>query len=336
MEIFSTDWILKNIYLRGDEMQLLINGSDVAKRAGNFIRSDNVDGLAMSFSFDVAFNKNDKYLPDLAINPGDKVVFVNGPKAVFAGIIVDESRGLYERSYTAYDYGWYLNKNEVIVQFRSMAADAAIQKLCDDFKIPVGSIAPMQTKITKIYNGDTLSDCFRDIIRQVEVDQAKSFRMEVREGKLYIEPYSDLIIKASFKPASNLAPFDSTIAPANEHETRSIEDMHNAVKVVSAVEESVQIIAEASDAVSMEQFGTLQKVEHIDGKNSAQAANIAKNLLLEANKIGKGKTVTLLGDDTVRSGRILDYQGKAFLVRSCTHYYNGTSHTMDLELEEVS
>lgn len=323
--------------MRGDDMKLLLNGTDITKRSGNFTRSDNVDGLAMSFSFETAFNEKDKYMPKMPIAPGDKVIFLNDAgKAVFSGMIVDENYyGEYIHTYTAYDYGWHLNKNEVIVQFRELSADAAIQKLCGDFGIPVGKIAPMPTKISKIYNGDVLSDCIKDIIKQAEADLAKSFRMEVRENKLYIEPYSDLIIKASFKPAGNLAAFDPTKVPADEQGHRSIADMVNSVKIVSADEKTAKIIAEAKDAAGIAKYGILQKVQRETDKNSAQAGNIAKNLLLELNKVAAGKSVTLLGDDNVRSGRILSYQGAACLVKSCSHKYDGATHTMQLELEAV-
>lgn len=318
-------------------MKLLLNGIDVTNRSGSIVRSDDVDGLAMSLSFDLAFNEGDRYMPKLNIAPGDKVVLKNNSgKAVFSGIIVEESSyGSYIHSYISYDYGWYLNKNEVVVQFREMAADAAIKKLCGDFNIPIGYIAPMPTKISKIYNGEVLSDCLADIIRQVEEDIAKNFRMEIRENRLYVELYSNLVVKVSFKLAENLAPFDQTKVPADERCWKSIADMANTVKVVSSGEQTSQVIAEASDSAAIKKYGMMQKVQRETDRNSAQAGNMAKNILLERNRVGGGKTVTLLGDDNVRSGRILNYQGNAYLIRSCSHSYDKGMHTMTLDLEAV-
>lgn len=318
-------------------MKLLINGTDITKRAGNFTRSDHVDGLAMSFCFDVAYNKDDRYWPKEELAAGDKVIFVNNSgKIVFSGQITDINQNeRHVKSYTAYDYGWNLNKNSVVVQFRKMAASDAIIKLCSDYGIPIGTICSIPTKISKIYNGDVLSDCIRDIIKQAEADQARSYRMEVRDNKFYVEPYSDLVIRASFKPASNVAAFDPTKYPADERVSESIADMANTIKVVSASEQSMQILGSAQDGPSIAKYGMLQKVEQTEQKNSAQAGNIAKNLLLELNKVTKTKTVRLLGDDAVRSGRILDYQGKAYLVTDCTHSYHGATHTMELALEAV-
>jgi len=316
-------------------MQLLINGIDVTKRAGNFTRSDNLDGLAMSFTFDVAFNYDDKYWPNMEIGAGDKVVFAN-KDVVFSGIVTDVSQNeQHIKSYTAYDYGWYLNKNEVVVQFRKMTASDAITKLCNDYGIPVGKICSIPTKISKVYHGDTLSDCIKDIIAQAEADQARSYRLEVRKNKLYVEPYSDLVIKASFKPAGNIAAFDPMQYPADEMASESIADMANTIKVVSASEQSMQILGGAQDGASIAKYGMLQKVEYAEQKDSAQAGNIAENRLLELNKVTRTKTARFLGDDAVRSGRVVNYQGAAYLVISCTHNYTGTTHTMDLTLEAV-
>ena len=122
------------------------------------------------------------------------------------------------------------------------------------------------------------------------------------------------MIKASFKPASNIAAFDPANYPADEMESESIIDIANTIKVVSASEKSVQIFGTAQDSASIEKYGMLQKVEQAEQKDSAQAGNIAKNLLLELNKVTKTKKVKLLGDNAVRSGRILNYQGAAYLI----------------------
>ena len=323
--------------MQGDKMKLLIDGKDETKRAGSFVRSDNVDGLAMSFSFDIAINEIDKYWPKAEIKTGDKVAFFNDAgKAVFSGMITDISQNdQYCKSFTAYDYGWNLNKNEVLVQFRNMNADAAIKKLCGDFKIPVGAICSIPTKISKIYPGDLLSDCIRDILKQAEADTAKSYRMEVRENKLFIEAYNDLVIKTTFKPASNLAQFDPTKYPASVGYEESIADLANSIQVTSEEEQSVRVLAKAQDTASIARYGVLQKVEHVTSKDSAQAGNIAKNLLLENNQVKKACNATFLGDDAVRSGRIISYHGKMHLVKSCTHYYKNGMHTMELTLEAV-
>ncbi len=167
-------------------------------------------------------------------------------------------------------------------------------------------------KISKIYNGDTLSDCIKDIIKQSETDQGKSYRLEVRENKLYVEPYSDLVIKASFKPASNIAAFDPANYPADEMESESIADMANTIKVVSASEKSVQILGAAQDPAKRCKIRHAAKGGAGRAKRQRSGRESRKKIfLLELNKVTKTKTVKLLGDDTVRSGRIFKLSGRS-------------------------
>lgn len=315
-------------------MNIFVNGKDISSRTGSPSRSDDVDGLSQSFSFVVAFNPNDRYFPNLDLNCGDKVVVSNNGKEIFKGTITDESRnGLFERTYTAHDNGWYLNKNEVVAQIKDMTADSAIKKLCDEFGIGT-DICSMPTKINQIYDGTVLSDAIKDIVDKVSSDQAKSYRMEIVGDKLKISEYKNMIVKPSFKMASNVAPTDPTKAPAQNTVTKSIQDMANTVKVISSAEKSTTVEASAKDDKAIAKYGTLQKVVKRTDADKAQAGNIAKNTLLELNKVTEGKSVKLLGDDVVRSGRIIQMDGKYYLVTSCTHDYMPV-HTMSLELEVV-
>ena len=75
----------------------------------------------------------------------------------------------------------------------------------------------------------------------------------------------------------------------------------------------------------------------VAGKGPSQ---IAKTLLSDLNKVKKSFNVTLFGNDIVRSGRILvfnqpliDLVGR-YLVKNCSHSYNGKTHLMQLDLEE--
>lgn len=313
---------------------------EMTKYTGNYSRCDNIDSLGMEFSFDLAANYQEKYWPKELPEVGDKLIFENNEQNVFEGIITDESKnGFFSRNYKAYDYGFYLNKNEVIAQFNGMAGDAAIKKLCGDFNIPIGNIASIPTAIKKIYSGEVLSDCIRDILNQATDDSGQQYRLEVREGKLFIEKYTDLIVEAKYQPASNIASFNATVVPADVSGGKSMAEMKNIIKIVSSSEKDALVVAEARDDKGIGKFGMLQKVEFVDDKNSAQAGNIAKNQLAELNKIVQSQSVVLLGDDVVRSGRILAFNQPElemtgqFLVANCTHHYTKAGHTMALELE---
>lgn len=315
---------------------------DISNITGGYQRSENSDGLGEEFSFSLALNKKDKYWPRLEIDVGDKILFQNSGITVFTGMIVeDDTADNLTHSIKAYDYGFILNKSQVNVQFRKMAADKAIEKLCSDFGISIGSICSMPTLIDKIYSGDMVSDCLNNIISQVSADTGLEYRMEVRVNKLYIEVLTDLVITAVYKGASNIAPFDVTTEPASLQKNRSIVDMRNSVKIVSSDENSTSVIGEAKDDEAISKFGLLQQIESASENDGSQAKNQAKNRLVELNKIKNEISVRLMGDDNVRAGRILEFNQEEesligrYKVINASHTYYNNNHYMDLTLEVI-
>lgn len=113
----------------------------------------------------------------------------------------------------------------------------------------------------------------------------------------------------------------------------------NDVVITSSNENSARIIAQVNDLTNISKYGLLQDIYNIDNKDISQARNIAKNKLAELNKIIEDNSVELLGNDDVRSGRILEFNEPItgligrYLVKECIHTYNNSIHKMQLQLE---
>lgn len=325
-------------------LTLIKNGQvkDITNYSGSYSRSDNMDSLGQEFIFSLAQNPNDKLFPSVTPTVGDGIKFENENKVVFAGIVITEEwEGKTTRTYTAYDFGFYLGKSQVKKQFKKMDADAAIKKLCSEMGIPVGTIASMPTKISKIYSGETLSDVIKDIVEQVEADNGKEYRMELSlENKLDIVEWKNLTVSPSFQSAANIAPFNPVKYPGNISGKNSIEEMKNYIIVNSQTEKETSVQSVAKDMESIKKYGLLQQVEDGSDKNEAQGRNAAKNRLKELNKVTSTCTVELLGSDVVRSGRIIaldlpecNLKGD-YLVKNCAHSYN-PFHTMRIEVVSI-
>ena len=319
-----------------------INGVwvDVTGVSGNYTRSDNVDSLGMSFNFSLLNNPLDKKFNRFEIPIGSKVVLSNNGVNIFSGIITSYDRSsFYNYSYKAYDYGFYLNKSEAMIQFNNISVSDAITRLCKENDIPVGSVTSITTNVSKIYNGDKISDIIKDLLKLGSDELGTKYRLEVRDNKLYIDKYEDLVVTAYYKPARNVGGFNPASYPGSFNSVYSIEEMATRVLIVSSSEKNSTIRATAEDSGNIAKYGLLTKVEKLDDKNKSQAMNIAKTKLKELNKVKRSFKITLYGDDKVRSGRMLVFNQPdinlvgAFLVINCTHKYNGRSHTMDLDLE---
>lgn len=305
---------------------------DLTANTGNYSLSDHIDQLSAELKFDLTANPLDANFKDLWVPVGTKISFTHDKINLFQGIITKYDRNsLANFAYTANDYAYYLNKSEIIIQFNNVTTTQAIEQLCSENGIAIGSICDIPTIVNKIYNGSKISDVIKDLLKMAEADQKVHYYMEMREGKLWILKYSDLYIQPRDTLVKNIiSEFSSSY---------SMEDMTNKVVVISSKEKNTQIQATAEDTDSQQIYGTVQKVEKVDDKKVSQAQSIADGILSDKGKIKKSFSVTELGDDTVRAGRLLKFNYPeinlegVFLVKASTHNYAGLKHTMRLELE---
>jgi len=315
---------------------------NITKLSQELLWRDSIDTLGMELSFNIAKNNDDIFIKNYDVTEvGDKLVLSNNGIEVFRGIITDETINRYSKNIVAFDYAFHLNKSKTIIQFNKIRADEAIKQLCSKFNIPIGNITAISTLITKIYKDNTIAEIIKYILDIATKELGIQYRLEMRSGKLYIEKYMDLIVKATFKPASNLAAFDVTKAIGNISRSRSIQDMKNSIIITSSDEESTRVYASAKDDNSINKYGLLQEVQSVDDKDIAQVNNIAKNQLKLLNRITENTSIELLGSDLVRAGRILNIEEKTsglsgnYLVKECTHTYNNRIHKMQLNIEGV-
>lgn len=308
---------------------------DITEITGSISWSDNVDTLGMELSFSIPVNT-------FNIEVGDKIIFQNDDFEIFRGIIVTQSSDKDKISFTCFDFGFYLNKSEIIKQFINVDATTAIKQICAECSIEVKTILQINTLINHIYADSTVSDTIKDILEQATAETGKGYYLEMQEGKLCILEKATEPIKAMYKDVSNMIGFDITLAVSNPQKTFSIEEMKNSVLIKSS-EESIYTLAEAKSQEDINKYGLLQLVESIDVVDLNKAQNVAENKLKELNKVTETISVELLGNDKVRSNRILNFnitekvilQG-LYWIKSCSHTLSNGIHKMNCELEKVS
>lgn len=315
---------------------------NITDLCGNLSWRDSIDTLGMELNVEVVRNTNDRYMKKHDIvEIGDKILLLNNKEEVFRGILVELGTERYKKQVTAFDYAFYLNQSRTIIQFNKIKADEAIKQLCSKFNVPIGNITSIPVTITKIYKDDTIANIIRNILKQATDSIGIKYRLEMRAGKLYIEKYTDLIIKPTFKPAPNLPSINVLNSIRNISKTESILDMRNSILISSNNEKSSRVVAIAKDDKNIAKFGLLQEVESVNNKDIVKAKNIVQNRLKELNKVGENISIELLGDDKVRAGRILELDNEIFnlkgkyLVKDCTHTYHNKIHKMNLNIEKV-
>jgi len=315
---------------------------DFTSLVGNLSWSSHIDTLGEELSFDFAYNDSKYFESFNFLREGSIVARLKDDEVLRHYIIVNTTTsGRFSRSFTCYDYGWYLNKNETVIQFKGISVSQAIKKLCDKFGIQ-HSITDITTLVTKIYKDRVISDIIKDLLEQAEQETGTKFFMEMDGDILKVMRQTDLLIDPTIQLSGNTAPFPVRKFISSPSHSTSIEEMKNKIIVVSTGEDSMKVFAEASDEESIATYGLLTEVVTLDDeKNAAQARQIAKNTLNDLSKVKQGSTVTLLGHEDIKAGRLINLDEKItgisgkHLIKSASHTVKKGIHLVSVELEAV-
>ena len=309
----------------------------------NYIRDltwrDSIDTLGVEVSFELAVNKFDKNLSFLYdITLGDPVQIINEKgETLVQAIIVSESPNGKTTSFTAYDMAWYLNKSTVIKQFKKMVGNDCIKSLCSEIGIKV-EVSGLDTKIDKIYKDKTISGVIYDIIEQCSQFNSKKFFIEYDKGTLKVGPFKKIKVTWQYEMHKNTF-IDVAKNIGEVSLSRSIVDMKNSILVITQNKKAVRTVGKEQDSESIKKYGMLQEVVTLDEKEHKKAKLVAKNELKKLNKITEDFSIDVLGDDKVKSGRVIDIDIPLFnlkgeyLIKESSHSVQNEIHRINLKLE---
>lgn len=319
--------------------KVIIKDKDVTDIIGNLTWRDTVDTLGVEVDFELPVNRYDKkfeFLYDITL--GDPIQILNDKGEVLVqAIIVTETPNGKIISFTAYDMAWYLNKSTVIKQFKKMIGNDCVKSLCKEIGVKV-EVSGLDTKIDKIYKDKAVSEVIKDIIEQCSQFNSKKFFIEFDNGTLKVMPYQKIKVFGTFEiQKDKFININDNIGSVSL--TKSIVDMKNSVLVITENKGAVRTIGQEQDDKSIERYGKLQEVITLDEKEFSKANLVAKNELKKLNKITEDFSIDVLGDDKVKSGRVIDVDLEMFnikgeyLIKESNHTISNNIHKVSLKLE---
>ena len=322
--------------------KVIIKDKDVSDIIGNLTWRDTVDTLGVEVDFELPINRYDKkfeFLYDITL--GDPIQILNAKGEVLVqAIIVTETPNGKITSFTAYDMAWYLNKSTVIKQFKKMIGNDCVKSLCKEIGIDV-EVSGLDTKIDKIYKDKAVSEVIKDIIEQCSQFNSKKFFIEFDNGTLKVMPYQKIKVFGTFEiQKDKFININENIGGVSL--TKSIVDMKNSVLVITENKGAVRTMGQEQDTKSIEKYGKLQEVITLDEKEFSKANLVAKNELKKLNKITEDFSIDVLGDDNVKSGRVIDIDLPLFnlkgeyLIKESNHTISNHIHKISLKLEVYS
>ena len=168
--------------------------TDISAFCGNITRRDNVDSLGVELGFEYLNNRiYDSYTAFTDIQLGQTICFYDNNELIFQGQIIKLTRrNPSHYSVTCFDNAFYLNKTNVKIQFSNMDVKSAIEKLCSQNYIPCKVDCDIATKVTKIYNYESISSIIDDLLKQATNDTGLKYRREYNYGSLYVNAMNNL------------------------------------------------------------------------------------------------------------------------------------------------
>ena len=322
--------------------KVIIKDKDVSDIIGNLTWRDTVDTLGVEVDFELPINRYDKnfeFLYDITL--GDPIQILNAKGEVLVqAVIVTETPNGKITSFTAYDMAWYLNKSTVIKQFKKMIGNDCVKSLCKEIGINV-EVTGLDTKIDKIYKDKAVSEVIKDIIEQCSQFNSKKFFIEFNNGTLKVMPYQKIKVFGTFEiQKDKFININENIGGVSL--SKSIVDMKNSVLVITENKGAIRTIGEEQDSKSIEKYGKLQEVVTLDEKEFSKANLVAKNELKKLNRITEDFSIDVLGDDNVKSGRVIDIDLPLFnlkgeyLIKESNHTISNHIHKISLKLEVYS
>lgn len=298
-------------------------------------RIDNFGSLSWSDDIET-YTTIVKFTSQLEFNVGRQFVLNNGNNQLLRGVItdVDFDRDLIYQ-YTAYDFGFYLGKNEVTIQLQG-TVENAIRRLLTSVNIPIGTIEGVRGTVNKAYRKQTVQAVLSDLLTLATGQTGINYTVDCRNGSVNIHPY--VLLQDILGDLSNNLQIDSADNLGNVKVATSIQELRNQILVYAGNDRDGRIAASSFDQRNINQFGLLQEIIE-PGEDETNYSVIAQNRLREKNRITTKLDVQMLGDDRIQKGVLIPIRDNRvningiFVVRSSEHKVDNRVHTVDCNLE---
>lgn len=270
------------------------------------------------------------------INNGDIIRVQNDNQNIFYGYVFEISSGQEEDvKIKAYDQLRYLMTNDTYV-FKNITATEVIKRIADDFGLKTGKLADTGYKIpTMVEDDKKLLDITCRALDKTLIGAGKNFVLFDDFGQLALRNVESMLLDFYLGDASLMTDFDFTRSIDNE--------TYNRIKLVQDNKKTgKREIHITQDSANIAKWGRLQLYQKADeGLNNAQINELMNTLITLKNREQKKLSIDAIGDARVRAGCyvpiIIEELGinQPFLVDECSHKFDGTDHTMSLELKVI-
>ncbi len=226
---------------------------------------------------------------------GDLVTMLEGIEKKFVGIILQRSLGSEDSTmdFTAFDYGYYLQRNDGTYKFTGASPEEMTRLVCGDRNIPVAQLPSTGIQLWRKFAGVKLNQLITTVWTLASEKNGKTYALRYTPAGLLVKErsisQSSLVLKAS----SNL--MDATTK----------EDASQMVNSVAIYDSNGNFLRRIGDSDAQKLCGVME--QHITQSEGKEAdADAAARKALEDGRQKRTVTVNVLGDTALLTGETVE------------------------------
>ena len=291
------------------------DGNNETKEITDVIRGlswgESSGGHTMESSFSLP-DANARYLQHYQIAAGDKIMLVwesyDGKyDREYYFVVVEAERNYPERNVRCKDFAYYLEKNEVIIQFKGESGADAIKAVCNKLGIEVEITCNLTVAIYGVYI-DSAEAVIEEILDRQKKSNGIKYSYEMDRDKLRVYELPSEPEYYRYKPAINVKEYD-----VSEHHSRirykhSIEGMENSITAIikSNTDGNLPAIEyRVEDSESIKRYGRLGGKIDVNAEEQFEIAELAKNELNDKGSIKREIECNMTGAINARANRVM-------------------------------
>lgn len=304
--------------------------------------NENSSNHSATLNFKVA-DVEQRYLERLDIQPGDKIQLLYNNEVKYIFVVLKINREYPYRTVECSDFAFYLENNEVVIQFNNVSVDKALAQLFKKIGVKY-NICSMPATVNEVY----IDDCESIIEELLEIQRLsdgieRSYRVDRDTVVVYELP--TVAENYRFKPAYNVAEYDVTLAHTPCKYSKDISDVKNSITAVieSRVDGNLPAIEYTiEDKDSINSFGKLNKNLTLSTDKQFEIEIDAKNeleALVEPEIEVSCEMTGAINAQVDKIMRIVDeFTGinENMRIKEVTHSFNNGIWTMSVSLKRLA
>ena len=248
--------------------------------------------ISRQLSGTVAYIENSRLpVPEI----GDLVTMLEGTEKKFVGIILQRSLGSEDSTmdFTAFDYGYYLQRNDGTYKFTGASPEEMTRLVCGDRSIPVAQLPSTGLQLWRKFAGVKLNQLITTVWTLASEKNGKTYALRYTPAGLLVKErsvsQSSLVLKAS----SNL--MDATTK----------EDASQMVNSVAIYDSNGNFLRRIGDSEAQKLCGVME--QHVTQSEGEEAdADATARKALEDGRQKRTVTVNVLGDTALLTGETVE------------------------------